>query len=91
MGVLRRLFGGGGSSGGESRETAEDVVAGTPADIVAEEQAREGALLRADAERLDDPLIQRQLRFADRAWTPPAQGGERRADDGDAEAGAPRD
>jgi len=83
VGVLRRLFGGGGASGHDPRERAEDVVAGTPGDIVAEEQARERALLRADTERLDDPLIQRQLRYADRAWTPPAQGGERRADDTD--------
>jgi hypothetical protein len=29
----------------------------------------------------------RQLRYADRAWTPPAQGGERRA----GETGAPED
>ena len=34
--------------------------------------------------RLDDELIQRQLRYADRSWTPPAQGGERRADDEEA-------
>jgi ABC-2 type transport system ATP-binding protein len=35
--------------------------------------------------RLDE-LRQRQLRYADRAWTPPRQGGERRADDEDAAA-----
>ena len=36
---------------------------------------------------LDDDLIQRQMRYADRAWTPPAQGGDRRADDTEAEGG----
>ena len=40
-------------------------------------------LLREEALRLNDDLIQRQLRYADRSWTPPAQGGSRRADDGE--------
>jgi hypothetical protein len=47
-------------------------------------------MLREDARRLDE-LQQRQLRYADKAWTPPAQGGERRADDAndaDAQAGS---
>jgi hypothetical protein len=48
----------------------------------ADERDRERELLRAEAERLDE-LQQRQLRYADMAWTPPAQGGERRADDED--------
>jgi hypothetical protein len=39
-------------------------------------------VLRGEQERLDD-LAQRQLRYAQYAWQPPAQGGERRADDGD--------
>jgi hypothetical protein len=30
-----------------------------------------------------DDLARRQLRYADYAWEPPAQGGERRADDTD--------
>jgi hypothetical protein len=47
------------------------------------ELRRERETMRLEAERLDE-LQQRQLRFADRAWTPPPQGGERRADDGDA-------
>jgi hypothetical protein len=34
----------------------------------------------SENERLDD-LRRRQLKYADKAWTPPAQGGERRADD----------
>ena len=45
------------------------------------EAERERELLRADAERMNDELIQRQLRYADRSWTPPAQGGTRRSDD----------
>jgi hypothetical protein len=50
----------------------------SPAD---DEAARERELLRAEAERLSDDLIARQMRYADRSWTPPAQGGPRRADD----------
>jgi len=44
------------------------------------ERAHELELARQEAARLDE-LQQRQLRFADYAWTPPAQGGEKRADD----------
>jgi hypothetical protein len=72
MSFLKRLFGGG------------EPPATPPADdarSVAEEAARERELLLAEARRLDDDLIQRQLRYAGRSWTPPAQGGERRADD----------
>lgn len=75
MSFLKRLFGGG------------ETPATPPADdasSAAEEAARERELLLAEAQRLDDDLIQRQLRYADRSWTPPAQGGERRADDEDA-------
>jgi hypothetical protein len=78
MSFLRRLL------GGEPREPA--AAAASPADLVAEEQARDRELLRADAARLDDDLIQRQMRYADRSWTPPAQGSDRRADDPEAEA-----
>jgi hypothetical protein len=81
MSFLRRLL------GGEPRTPdAAQGPAPSAADLVAEEQARERELLRADAERLDDDLIQRQMRYADRSWTPPAQGTERRSDDEDAEA-----
>ena len=75
MGFLKRLF------GGEPSRPADDGEAPEATDLVAEEQARERELMRAEAERLDDDLIQRQLRYADRSWTPPAQGGEQRADD----------
>lgn len=52
------------------------------ADVDAEERQHELDVLRGEQERLDE-LAQRQLRYADYAWQPPPQGGERRADDGD--------
>lgn len=75
MGFLRRLLG--------DREPSDgrDAGAGPGPGAVADEQARDRELLLEDARRLDDDLIQRQLRYADRAWTPPPQGGPRRADD----------
>ncbi len=48
-----------------------------------DEIERDRELMRAEAFRLSDDLIQRQLRYASRSWTPPAQGGTRRADDGE--------
>jgi hypothetical protein len=75
MGFLRRIL-------GTSPAPAPDAAADTaPVD----EAARERELLLEEARRLDDDLIQRQLRYADRAWTPPPQGGTRRADDEDPE------
>ncbi len=83
MAFLRRLF------GGEGREPEPDgEAAGDPGASDMDEAARDRELLLDEARRLDSDLIQRQLRYADRAWTPPAQGGERRADD--EEAGAER-
>lgn len=76
MGFLKRLIGG----------TSPDPVAAAPVDPAeadADERARELEMLREDQDRLDD-LAQRQLRYARYAWQPPAQGGERRADDADA-------
>lgn len=77
MSFLKRLFGGGEPP---ATQSADDALS------AADEAARERELLLAEARRLDDDLIQRQLRYADRAWTPPAQGGERRADDEEAQA-----
>jgi hypothetical protein len=82
---LRRLLG---SAPGDERRPAADA-AGEPADVAtvdAEERARELELLRTEQARFDE-LRQRQLRYADRAWTPPPQGGERRADDRGGEPG----
>ncbi len=46
-----------------------------------DEAAYERDLLLDESRRLNDDFIQRQMRFADRSWTPPVQGGTRRADD----------
>lgn len=76
MGFLRRLLGG---------EPSSDAAPEAPADaaeIEAAERQRELDMLREEQERLDD-LAQRQLKYADYAWQPPPQGGERRADDGE--------
>jgi hypothetical protein len=76
MGFLRRLFGGGDAP--EAADAPAEADDGVDADEAERQHERE--VLRAEAERLD-PLRQRQLRYADRAWTPPSQGGDRRADD----------
>jgi hypothetical protein len=75
MSFLKRLFGTEGSTPHEATTPVD------PAAAQDEENARDRELMREEAERLDNDLIQRQLRYADRAWTPPAQGGTRRADD----------
>jgi hypothetical protein len=76
LGFLRRLI------GREERRDASEP-AGFDADAIeAEERQHELELLRGEQARLDE-LAQRQLRYADHAWQPPAQGGERRADDAD--------
>jgi len=75
MGFLKRLLGGASSATPEA--TPFD-----PAAVEAEERQHELDVLRGEQERLDD-LAQRQLRYAQYAWQPPAQGGERRADDGE--------
>jgi hypothetical protein len=77
MSFLRRLVGGGAKDAGDE-PPAEPV---TQAALWEAEAARDRELLLEEARRLDDDLIQRQLRYADRAWTPPAQGGTRRAGD----------
>ena len=81
MGFLKRLIGGGrsGSAGPTTSDPAD------PVDIDVAERAYELELAREEQDRLDD-LSQRQLRYAAYAWQPPRQGGERRADDGDAES-----
>ena len=82
MGFLKRLFGG----STEARPDDSPAPPATPADVDAEERARELELARGEQDRLTD-LQQRQLRYADYAWEPPAQGGTRRADDEDAAKG----
>lgn len=79
MSFLRRFLGP--TRSAERDQPAEGGATPTDADPEADERARELDLLRGEQSRLDE-LRQRQLRYADRAWTPPVQGGERRADDG---------
>ena len=73
MSFLRRLFGG-------PDETADSGPLAPSEELLEDERRHEREVMRAEAERLDE-LQQRQLRYADRAWTPPVQGGDRRADD----------
>jgi hypothetical protein len=79
MGFLRRILGGG--------DGAETQVEG-PADptdqaqLDAEERTRDLDLLRDEQARMTE-LTRRQLRYADHAWRPPDQGGERRSGDED--------
>jgi hypothetical protein len=75
MGFLRRLLGG---DNAPSNEPEPEPL--NPAELQADEREHELDLLRGEEQRLDE-LTQRQLRYAHYAWQPPAQGGERRADD----------
>jgi len=82
MGFLRRLFGGRESSEGPDEAAAAAAAPATQQQLDEEERRYELDLARFEQERLDD-LRQRQLRYADRAWTPDAQGGPERSDDAD--------
>jgi hypothetical protein len=81
---LRRILGQMRSTEGappsESAKPSDGEGAANAAELEADEQSHELEMLREEAARLDE-LQQRQLRYADRVWTPPTQGGERRADD----------
>ncbi|MFL5779428.1 MAG: hypothetical protein ACJ761_10880 [Chloroflexota bacterium] len=74
MGWLRRLLGGDPSS----RPPRDGGVGDNVAWSDEEERAHELELARFEQGRTTD-LIRRQQQYADRAWTPPAQGGPRRA------------
>lgn len=78
MSFLRRLLGG--DNGAASTNGTAPAV--DPVDAAEAERRHELDLARAESERLDE-LRLRQLKYADKAWTPPKQGGERRADDED--------
>jgi hypothetical protein len=97
VGFLRRIRGARGHpSEPTATETADDASEATSSrsarppsapsatDIEADERALSLDLARSENERLDD-LAKRQLRYAAYSWTPPAQGGERRAENPDAE------
>jgi hypothetical protein len=77
--LLRRLIGGPSRESGSDAQPADSTDPGT---LDEDERERELEILRGEQHRLDD-LRQRQLRYERHAWQPPAQGGERRADDGD--------
>lgn len=79
MSFLRRLLGGDDEAGKPTNGAAPPA---DPVDASEAERIHERELMRAEAERLDE-LRLRQLKYADKAWTPPAQGGDRRADDED--------
>jgi hypothetical protein len=88
MGFLRRIF------SGRRGDEADEATAGLDGggedgtfDQDAEERQHELDVLRSEGERFDE-LTLRQLKYADHAWQPPAQGGERRADDGDQSSGS---
>ena len=74
MGWLRRLLGGDATS----PPRADSGVAPNPGLSDEEERAHELELARFEQDRTTD-LMRRQQQYADRAWTPPAQGGPRRA------------
>lgn len=82
MGFLRRLL------GGEPGAPKADRPAGTAATsdwTDDDERGHELELARFEQDRTTD-LMRRQQRYSDRSWTPPAQGGPKRAGD-DEEAG----
>jgi hypothetical protein len=81
MGFLRRLPG-----SNEPATKGPTSAPASPAELEAAEREHELEVLRAEQERLDE-LTQRQLRYEKYAWQPPAQGGERRAEDNDPGSG----
>ena len=80
MGFLRRIFRGGDAD--DETAAPGDRGADESVDLDREEREHELDVLRSESARLDE-LAQRQLKYADHAWQPPAQGGDRRADDGE--------
>jgi hypothetical protein len=80
MGFLRRLRANLGDPDAPAPTGEGDAAPSAPDDADAAERAYELDLLRGEQDRLDD-LSQRQLRYAEHAWRPPAQGGQKRGDD----------
>ena len=80
MGLLRRLLGGGIDAADARADTATEAEPVDQAELDAEERARDLELLREEQDRMTD-LTRRQLRYAEYAWRPPDQGGERRSGD----------
>lgn len=91
MKAFRRLLGGAAEPDGEDTTAAPSPTsaagsASASASPDDEERQYELELGREEARRMDE-LQQRQLRYTKYSWTPPAQGGERRADDEEAQSG----
>jgi hypothetical protein len=82
VGFLRRLFGGPAEPDPPATDGSKPPAT-DPVSLDAEERARELELARFDQERVGE-LVRRQQMYAERSWTPPPQGGDRRADDEDA-------
>ena len=80
MGFLRRLLGGPPAT--ESAERGEDRNEPWTDD---DERGHELELARFEQSRMTD-LMRRQQQYADRSWTPPAQGGPKRAGDEEVDA-----
>jgi hypothetical protein len=87
MSFLRRLFDRKDPDPPADDDLVDDDAAPAPADLDSAERAHELEVLKGEQERLSE-LQQRQLRYADHAWEPPAQGGDRRADDEDGSSGS---
>jgi hypothetical protein len=85
VGFLRRFRGGAPDPEPEAGVPASGDDEGDGMPTAEDEVARDRELMREESRRLDDDLLQRQMRYADRSWTPPAQGGPRRADDEESE------
>lgn len=82
MSFLRRALGGGSKAGSGPKPASPTAPVGhAPTTPEQDELARDRELAREDALRMADDLRARQLRYAERSWTPPSQGGSRRADD----------
>lgn len=81
MSFLRRWLSGE-DAGGAATDTNGATRSVDAAEADEAERLHERELMQAENERLDD-LLRRQIKYGDRAWTPPAQGGERRAEDKD--------
>lgn len=80
MSFLRRLL------GGRPAPAEAELEPLDQREVDAAEREHELEVTRAEQERFDE-LTQRQLRYEHYAWQPPAQGGDRRADDGDSSPG----
>ncbi|HEY8437187.1 MAG TPA: hypothetical protein VIK65_01130 [Candidatus Limnocylindrales bacterium] len=81
MGFLRRLLGG----GPPATESAEPPAGRQEPWTNDDERGHELELARFEQSRTTD-LMRRQQQYADRSWTPPAQGGTKRAGDEEADA-----